>query len=468
MENKIGRCSADILPLDEPTNHLDNLSVQCLMEYLKSLKTCTAIIARSIVILETCQLLSSAYQKSLSRRASSGAQHSADKLSLKSIERHSPPTPERLIKVRNSKILSPVDSQDLLTPKAGDTVTCMESKSKSNGLEFTMGRSARYQSGGKVLLLLSPSEEEGMLKKWETRGIVVTKVKPNESKKQTIQTEIQAPMFQFPELKFFGQRAFISRWPERSIRARRSVACIAECFLYIGRGNHSTSTQGSAIPVEVIPVISGMMSTIVDNIDHTGYLNIGDSILLAAISREILTIKPLDGSEKGFNLSLEALLSWEARFTKAPLSRSVTRTNPEATSYLKAQNPEIGCCRSHIRRTWAILGNGNMTEALNLQAMTAKSTAAQPLYTLKLVDVSTRTAEPSSSSIKQLPATTQDGIHTRNYFHVSANPTCRKVAEEQSEIAKQHLGFGNVLIATTQDFQADPTASQTAALAFKN
>ncbi|KAI7955058.1 hypothetical protein MJO28_005458 [Puccinia striiformis f. sp. tritici] len=62
---------------------------------------------------------------------------------------------------------------------------------------------------------------------------------------------------------------------------------------------------------------------------------------------------------------LEALLSWTARFTKAPLSRSVTRTNPEATSYLKAQNPEIGCLRSHIRRTWAILGNGNMTEALN-------------------------------------------------------------------------------------------------------
>ncbi|KAI9620778.1 hypothetical protein H4Q26_013448 [Puccinia striiformis f. sp. tritici PST-130] len=309
-------------------------------------------------------------------------------------------------------LLGPVHSQNLLTPKAGDTVTCMESKSKSNGSEFTtarglhfpsvdwvvqldypedvdtyihpVGRSARYQSGGKVLLLLSPSEEEGMLKKWETRGIVVTKVKPNESKKQTIQTEIQAQMFQSPELKFFGQRAFISRRPERSIRARRSVACIAECFLYIGRGNHSTSTQGSAIPVEVIPVISGMMSTIVDNIDHIGYLNIGDSILLAAISREILTIKPLDGSEKGFNLSLEALLSWTARFTKAPLSRSVTRTNPEATSYLKAQNPEIGCHRSYIRRTWAILGNGNMTEALNcgLQAMTAKSTAAQPLYTL--------------------------------------------------------------------------------------
>jgi ATP-dependent RNA helicase DDX10/DBP4 len=73
-----------------------------------------------------------------------------------------------------------------------------------------VGRTARYQSGGKALLLLLPSEEEGMLKKWETRGIVVSKVKPNESKKQSIQNQIQAQMFKFPELKFLGQRAFIS------------------------------------------------------------------------------------------------------------------------------------------------------------------------------------------------------------------------------------------------------------------
>jgi elongation factor 3 len=35
---------ADILLLDEPTNHLDVLNVQWLMDYLKSLETCTSII----------------------------------------------------------------------------------------------------------------------------------------------------------------------------------------------------------------------------------------------------------------------------------------------------------------------------------------------------------------------------------------------------------------------------------------
>ncbi|PLW07427.1 hypothetical protein PCASD_22407 [Puccinia coronata f. sp. avenae] len=51
---------------------------------------------------------------------------------------------------------------------------------------------------------------------------------------------------------------------------------------------------------------------------------------------------------------------------------------------------------------------------------------------------------------------------------LNPDPAHRKLAEEQLEIAKQHLGFGNVLIAVTQDLQADPAARQAAALAFKN
>ncbi|MBW0496126.1 hypothetical protein O181_035841 [Austropuccinia psidii MF-1] len=73
-----------------------------------------------------------------------------------------------------------------------------------------VGRTARYQSGGKALLFLLPSEEDGMVKKWQERGIVVNKVIPNESKKQSIQNKLQAQIFKFPELKFLGQRAFIS------------------------------------------------------------------------------------------------------------------------------------------------------------------------------------------------------------------------------------------------------------------
>ncbi|EGG06005.1 uncharacterized protein MELLADRAFT_36393, partial [Melampsora larici-populina 98AG31] len=73
-----------------------------------------------------------------------------------------------------------------------------------------VGRTARYQSGGKALIFLLPSEEEGMVSKWEERGIEVKKVKPNDSRKQTIQHKLQAQMFKFPDIKFLGQRAFIS------------------------------------------------------------------------------------------------------------------------------------------------------------------------------------------------------------------------------------------------------------------
>ncbi|EFP76090.2 importin-alpha export receptor [Puccinia graminis f. sp. tritici] len=51
---------------------------------------------------------------------------------------------------------------------------------------------------------------------------------------------------------------------------------------------------------------------------------------------------------------------------------------------------------------------------------------------------------------------------------LNPDPAHRKLAEEQLEMAKQHLGFGNVLIAITQDLKAEPTARQAAALAFKN
>ncbi|KNZ48960.1 hypothetical protein VP01_52g9 [Puccinia sorghi] len=51
---------------------------------------------------------------------------------------------------------------------------------------------------------------------------------------------------------------------------------------------------------------------------------------------------------------------------------------------------------------------------------------------------------------------------------LNPDPSHRKLAEEQLEMAKQHLGFGNVLIVISQDTKAEPAARQAAALAFKN
>ncbi|GAA5864909.1 hypothetical protein JCM8547_009268 [Rhodosporidiobolus lusitaniae] len=73
-----------------------------------------------------------------------------------------------------------------------------------------VGRTARYQAKGKALLFLLPSEEEGMVKRFEAKKIEVNKIKANDKKKQSIRSQLQSAAFQYPEIKFLAQRAFIS------------------------------------------------------------------------------------------------------------------------------------------------------------------------------------------------------------------------------------------------------------------
>jgi ATP-dependent RNA helicase DDX10/DBP4 len=73
-----------------------------------------------------------------------------------------------------------------------------------------VGRTARYESAGKALLFLLPSEEEGMKKALEKKGISVTKTKIKGSKVQSIESHLQHLAFQDPEIKFLGQRVVTS------------------------------------------------------------------------------------------------------------------------------------------------------------------------------------------------------------------------------------------------------------------
>jgi ATP-dependent RNA helicase DDX10/DBP4 len=69
-----------------------------------------------------------------------------------------------------------------------------------------VGRTARYQSEGKGLCFLLPSEEEGMRQRWEEKGIVVEKKKIPESKLGSLTQQMQAFAFRDPEIKYLGQR----------------------------------------------------------------------------------------------------------------------------------------------------------------------------------------------------------------------------------------------------------------------
>lgn len=73
-----------------------------------------------------------------------------------------------------------------------------------------VGRTARYESKGRAVLFLEPTEEAGFLKHLEARKIPINKVNVRENKKQSIKSELQNQCFQSPDVKYLAQKAFIS------------------------------------------------------------------------------------------------------------------------------------------------------------------------------------------------------------------------------------------------------------------
>lgn len=73
-----------------------------------------------------------------------------------------------------------------------------------------VGRSARYGKQGKSLIMLTPQEEEGFLKRLKSKRIEPSKLTIKQSKKKSIKPQLQSLLFKDPELKYLGQKAFIS------------------------------------------------------------------------------------------------------------------------------------------------------------------------------------------------------------------------------------------------------------------
>lgn len=69
-----------------------------------------------------------------------------------------------------------------------------------------VGRTARYESAGRSLLFLLPSEEEGMIKALTAKGVQIEKIKPKQSKIASITQQLQNFAFKDPEIKYLGQR----------------------------------------------------------------------------------------------------------------------------------------------------------------------------------------------------------------------------------------------------------------------
>lgn len=73
-----------------------------------------------------------------------------------------------------------------------------------------VGRTARYQREGRAVLFLDPSEEEGVLSRLEAKKVPIEKINVKQKKKQSIKNQLQNMCFKDPQLKYLGQKAFIS------------------------------------------------------------------------------------------------------------------------------------------------------------------------------------------------------------------------------------------------------------------
>jgi ATP-dependent RNA helicase DDX10/DBP4 len=74
-----------------------------------------------------------------------------------------------------------------------------------------VGRTARYERDGQAVMFVDPSEEEGMLAALERKKVILEKISVRGGKMQgTIKNQLQNMCFKDPELKYLGQKAFIS------------------------------------------------------------------------------------------------------------------------------------------------------------------------------------------------------------------------------------------------------------------
>ncbi|EEB07204.1 ATP-dependent RNA helicase Hca4 [Schizosaccharomyces japonicus yFS275] len=72
-----------------------------------------------------------------------------------------------------------------------------------------VGRTARFERGGNALLMLLPSEE-AFLKRLDSKKVPIERINIKEGKKTSIRNNLQALCFKDPDLKYLGQKAFIS------------------------------------------------------------------------------------------------------------------------------------------------------------------------------------------------------------------------------------------------------------------
>ncbi|KAJ3035049.1 ATP-dependent RNA helicase dbp4 [Rhizophlyctis rosea] len=106
---------------------------------------------------------------------------------------------------------------------AVDWVIQLDAPEDADTYIHRVGRTARYESHGQALMLLAPSEEKGMVAALEKKKVPIEKIKINPSKTTSIAGQLQAYCSQSPELKYLGQKAFISYMRSVHLQSNKDI-----------------------------------------------------------------------------------------------------------------------------------------------------------------------------------------------------------------------------------------------------
>ncbi|XP_065565001.1 probable ATP-dependent RNA helicase DDX10 [Artemia franciscana] len=93
---------------------------------------------------------------------------------------------------------------------AVDWVVQLDCPEDANAYIHRAGRTARYTQSGESLLIITPEEEEGMMKRLEDKKIPISKIEVNPKKLTSVQRKLEAILAKDVEMKQMAQRAFVT------------------------------------------------------------------------------------------------------------------------------------------------------------------------------------------------------------------------------------------------------------------
>lgn len=94
---------------------------------------------------------------------------------------------------------------------AVDWVVQVDAPEDADTYIHRVGRTARFEHDGHAVMFLDPSEEKGMLNALDKKRVTLEKINVRQKKMQnTVRNQLQNMCFKDPELKYLGQKAFVS------------------------------------------------------------------------------------------------------------------------------------------------------------------------------------------------------------------------------------------------------------------